>query len=261
MEHVGVLLVEDDRSILESMHKYLEGKPNIRVAGTARNGKEAMEMLPMVSADVIVTDLVMPVMDGFELLEYLHQVKYPAAPKVIVLSGLSRDSFIIQAMELGAYFYMCKPVDMSTLYKRIIDHNQFSGQSFVAEAAGGEKPPVSDIGALLDTQGISQAITGHGYLHTAIQLGMGYGELRGRITKDIYPTVAKMHGTTIDKVERAIRHAIQRGWERGDIRNGVFEASHRPSNGEYIAKMIRLLSINEAQSVRATRGEVRRAVN
>lgn len=242
MKTIHVMLVEDDLNTLRSTRSYLETKNDIAICGITRNGKEAIELLPVVNPDFIVTDLVMPVLDGFYLLEHLQAMMDKPVPKVIILSALTRDDLIARAMKMGAYYYMCKPCDLSSLHRHIVAADKPGAPSFVEESILPDASAEIDIDALLNTQGIPCANRGYTYLHTAIELGMKYDGLNGHITKDLYPAIARLHGTSINKVERAIRHAIERGWERGNLRGTGFELPARPSNGEYIARMVKMLT-------------------
>lgn len=249
MGQIQVMLVEDDVSTLNSIAAYLRGKPFLEIIATATNGKEAVDLLSSIDPDVIVLDIVMPLLDGFGLLEEMRLMKRHNFPKVIMLTGFRGDRFISRTMELGAYYYMCKPCDVRLLYKRIVESQTYLQPTLVVDSIEAQDTPSDQVEALLERQGLYSGTKGYNYLHSAIQLGLEIDPISGKITKELYPAIAHLYGTTTDRVERSIRHMIEKGWTSGGIQaSNTFPSQKRPSNGEYIAKMVRLLSVKKQPS-------------
>lgn len=238
MDRTHVMVVENDPFTMKSILAHLQTKNDIEVTGAVSNGKEAIVMLPTINVDILITDLVMPIVDGFGLLEHLQCIEYPVPPKVIVLTSLTRDAIISKAMSLGASYFMCKPCDLEVLYKRILEVSSYARPQVLGKKENLPPRGSDSINEMLDSQGISCSIRGYNYLHWAIQYGIEHGDLSGKITKEVYPSIARLYGTSEDKVERAIRHAIQSSW---DDRNGnqlISDPLRRPSNGQFISMMV-----------------------
>ena len=244
MNRISVLLADDNQTLLRLIADSLSRKPEIEIAGMAKDGVEALEMVQSACPDVLLLDIVMPRLDGFSTLEQLARLDLPKRPHVIMLTGLTRDDFISRAMRLGADYYMIKPFDMQMLYTRIL------------EVARADDAPVylsgsdTQTGASVDERvtnlflsiGIPAHIKGYGYLREAVKMVMENHDLINRITKELYPGIARRFSTTPSKVERAMRHAIEVAWSRGRLDSvnriygyKVFSAEDKPTNGEFIA--------------------------
>ena len=254
MNRISVLLADDNQTLLRLIADSLSRKPEIEIAGMAKDGVEALEMVQSACPDVLLLDIVMPRLDGFSTLEQLARLDLPKRPHVIMLTGLTRDDFISRAMRLGADYYMIKPFDMQMLYTRIL------------EVARADDAPVylsgpdTQTGASVDERvtnlflsiGIPAHIKGYGYLREAVKMVMENHDLINRITKELYPGIARRFSTTPSKVERAMRHAIEVAWSRGRLDSvnriygyKVFSAEDKPTNGEFIALVADKLAMEQ----------------
>ena len=121
MEKIRVMLAEDNQSILRLLSDFLSGKPEIELVAAVSDGAAILDAVREHGPDVLVMDVIMPRKDGFMALEELGRIDECARPKVIVLTGLSRDDFIMRAIALGASYYMVKPFDLHVLYHRILE--------------------------------------------------------------------------------------------------------------------------------------------
>ena len=185
-------------------------------------------------------------------LEALNALPAAVRPKVIVLTGLARDDFIMRAIRLGASYYMVKPFDMELLYERILEVAREQPASILAPAAPQEAQEESvdeRITNLFLTLGIPAHIKGYQYLREAVRMVLENHDVINRITKELYPGIARRFDTTASKVERAMRHAIEVAWTRGrlDAVNQmygyrVFAREDKPTNGEFIAMVSDKLS-------------------
>lgn len=254
MEKIRVMLADDNSSILRLLTDYFARKEEIEVVATVSDGTEIVAAVREHAPDVLVMDIIMPRRDGFMALEELSKLEGELRPKVIVLTGLARDDFIMRAIELGASYYMVKPFDMHLLYNRILE---VAGQTAALASDGAKEsaPPsesVDDrITNLFLTLGIPAHIKGYQYLREAVLMVLNDRDVINRITKELYPGVARRFDTSASKVERAMRHAIEVAWSRGrlDAVNKmygykVFDVMDKPTNGEFISCVAEKISMN-----------------
>lgn len=188
-------------------------------------------------------ECILPSIDGFVVLDKLKEHMGINMPKVIVISSLSHDGFVSKAMSLGASYFICKPVGLDIVEKRIGDilspvativkTNQEKLKNRVLE----EK-----ISNIFITVGIPAHIKGYQFLREAIKMAIDTPDIINSITKKLYPSIAEKFDTSSSKVERAIRHAIEVAWNRGKIENinsifglKVYTSNDKPTNGEFIA--------------------------
>ena len=221
-------------------------REEFEVVGLAADGVEAFELLKSANADAMLLDVIMPRMDGFAVLQKWNELKDRPNTQIILLTALGRDDFIARAMELGGAYYIVKPFDMEASAQRILDIcKKQAAQPQVRHEAPPSANAVSSeeqLANLFLSIGIPAHIKGYGYLREAVRLVLDQPEIINRITKELYPGIARRFGTTPSKVERAMRHAIEVAWSRGRLENinqifgyRVFEADDKPTNGEFIA--------------------------
>ena len=254
MEKIRIFLTDDNDEIRAALHKYLEAQEDMIISGEAANGVEALQRLPECPSDVIILDLIMPQMDGFGVLEQVQRIPPEQRPRVIALTALGREDFIARALRLGVNYYMVKPVEMSQLMDRVRDSaRQMEG---VCEEPPELPPPPSPnvddrMSNIFLSLGIPAHIKGYQFLREGVRLVIEQPDRINRITKELYPTVARRFGTSSSKVERAIRHAIEVAWGRGriDVLDQVFgpnvcSLDNKPTNGEFIALVAGKLSMD-----------------
>ncbi len=240
---IKVIIVDDNRKILNELSCYLRNNADICVAGTAENAREAGELIRQIHPDVVITDLVMPVCDGFTLLEKVKEGVYGCRPVCMVMSALSKEEIIEKAVSLGASYFMVKPIDAAALTRRIADLGGHASKhktlSFPEQKRMNQDEKLSSIFLSI---GIPAHIKGYQYLREGIKMVVEEPERIGSITKVLYPGIASRFDTTPSKVERAIRHAIEVAWTRGKIENinsifgyNIYSKNDKPTNGEFIA--------------------------
>ena len=249
MEGYRILIVEDHMQSRTEMAEYLRKQEGIALVREAGNGAEALKLLSEEPFEIMITDIIMPQMDGYALLEEMRRRSLPSHPQTIVVSALSRDDFVTRAIELGATFYMVKPFDMRHLMSHIRD---LSGGKIKPAGAAAPAPRESQnrrvqtlderLGSLFLTIGIPAHIKGYQFLRQAVKMVVEDPDRINRITKELYPGIARHFGTSASKVERAIRHAIEVAWNRGRIETlntafgcKVCTPEDKPTNGEFIA--------------------------
>ena len=245
MDKIRVMLADDNQSLLRLLEDYLSRQPDIEVVAAVSDGEEIPDRVCQALPEILVMDIIMPRQDGFMTLERLNRLEAGLRPRVIVLTGLARDDFILRAIRLGASYYMVKPFDMSLLHARIVEVARQQSASVVPAARPAEPPGESAeerVTNLFLTLGIPAHIKGYAYLREGVRMVLENHELLGRITKELYPGIARRFDTTPSKVERAMRHAIEVAWARGRLEAvnqmyncRLFSREDKPTNGEFIA--------------------------
>ena len=249
METIRVVVADDNLQLREMIVQYLAEQSGLEIVGEAANGVQALQMVEEKKPDVLICDMIMPQMDGYAVLERLQNMKLERHPGVIALTALGRDDFIARAINLGVHYYMVKPFDFMMLVQRVYEA---AGEACKADALNmriqREMRGVSGeslderIANLFLTVGIPAHIKGYQYLREAVKMVIDNPDLMGRITKELYPGIARRFGTTSSKVERAIRHAIEVAWNRGRVEaldeafgRNVCSLDDKPTNGEFVA--------------------------
>ncbi len=255
MDKVRVLIADDSTQACEELKAVMKKYENIELLGCVNSGPQALKIVQTSEVDVLVTDLILPVMDGFVLMEKLASVSH--RPRVIVLTALMRDDFIQRAVDAGADYYMLKPFDPAVVTARVLNLASAAGQKTVAPLTVSSLVPCSldeRIANVFLAMGIPAHIKGYQFLREAIKTVVDNPEIINAITKELYPAVAKRYNTTASKVERAIRHAIDVAWSRGQVENlntmfgsRIYVKTDKPTNGEFIALMADRLAIERAQ--------------
>ena len=255
MEDIKVLLVDDNTELRHNLRMTLAAQDGITVVGECGNGQEALDFLSRAQADVVLLDIIMPQMDGYTFMEELAHRFAERQPHIIVLSALSRDDFIMRAVELGARYYMIKPVENSVLISRIRDvcGRGVSVAESVRISAVNRTPTIDEkLAGLFLTIGIPAHIKGYQYLREAVKMVIENPDVINRITKELYPGIGRRFATTASKVERAIRHAIEVAWSRGRIETlnrafgcKVATREDKPTNGEFIAMIADKLALEQ----------------
>ena len=246
MAKIRLILADDNNSLRQQLAEYFSMREEFEVVGLAADGVEAFELLKSANADAMLLDVIMPRMDGFAVLQKWNELKDRPNTQIVLLTALGRDDFIARAMELGGAYYIVKPFDMEASAQRILDIcKKQAAQPQVRHEAPPSANAVSSeeqLANLFLSIGIPAHIKGYGYLREAVRLVLEQPEIINRITKELYPGIARRFGTTPSKVERAMRHAIEVAWSRGRLENinqifgyRVFEADDKPTNGEFIA--------------------------
>ena len=246
MEKIRVVLADDNFNVLRLLTDYFAETPDIELVKTVSDGAQVVDAVRAHRPDVLVTDIIMPRRDGFRILEELSALPEEERPRVIVLTGLSRDDFILRAVRLGASYYMVKPFDMRLLASRIREVASSFEEASITELPAARESACPDVDEqvtnLFLTIGIPAHIKGYHYLREAVRMVLAEPDVINRITKELYPGIARKFDTTASKVERAMRHAIDVAWSRGRLDSvnnmygyKVLSPDDKPTNGEFIA--------------------------
>ena len=258
---ISVLIADDNKEFCNILNDYLLSQRDIVVTGIAKDGLEALKLIEEKQPDLVVLDIIMPHLDGLGVLERINSLGLEKTPRVIVLSAVGQDKITQRAITLGADYYVVKPFDMDVFTERI--RQMFN--STISEEPTNSKPTISvvegsksedsssddnkepmdlevEITSIIHEIGVPAHIKGYMYLREAITMVVNDMELLSAITKELYPSIAKKYNTTASRVERAIRHAIEVAWGRGQIDaiNKIFgytihNDKGKPTNSEFIA--------------------------
>lgn len=255
---ISVLIADDNKEFCNILSDYFSSQKDITVVGVAKDGIEVLELIEVTKPDLVVLDIIMPHLDGLGVLERLNTMNINPMPRIIILSAVGQDKITQRAIALGADYYVVKPFDMDVLSNRIRDmFSGTTGNDAVRRTSGTQSSSVLDVKVKSPSQavdleteitniiheiGVPAHIKGYMYLREAITLVVNDIELLSAVTKELYPAIAKKYNTTASRVERAIRHAIEVAWSRGqvDTINKLFgytihNEKGKPTNSEFIA--------------------------
>ena len=235
---IKVLAVDDNAAQVSMIKKYFNGSEKIEVIGSASNGEEAISKINSVDFDIMLLDLIMPKKDGFSVLEYLKENDINKS--VIVMTSFNEEETIRQVSEYGVKYYALKPFELKSLEDNIIKimKSKRSSNELIELQDKGIQIQITK---LLHELGIPSHIKGYQYIRSAILMVYDNPSFIGGITKELYPDLGAKFNTSIQRVERAIRHAIEVSWLRGDIdlMEEIFGHSvdidrAKPTNSEFI---------------------------
>ena len=252
---LNIVIADDNKEFCNILSDYLLMQKDIVVTGIAENGVEALELIEEKKPDLIVLDIIMPILDGLGVLERLNTMNLDPMPRIIVLSAVGQDKVTQRAISLGADYYVVKPFDMDVFIKRIrqlLNNTICSGEVKKAltypdntEIKINKNQPIdmiAQITNIIHEIGVPAHIKGYMYLRESINMVVNDMDLLSAVTKELYPLVGKKFNTTASRVERAMRHAIDVAWTRGDVEtiNKIFGYSinnekGKPTNSEFIA--------------------------
>lgn len=217
----------------------------ITVASCEKDGQKLLGYIKNQKPNIVLADVFMPTMDVLGVLDAIKDLPPKEKPMVFVMSSVDNPKLEKEALSAGAAYYFIKPFDLVMMAERII---QLSGWRTDANPIICNNNYVSDtdlefmVTEIIHQIGVPAHIKGYNYLRESIILAIKNAEIINSVTKTLYPTVAKEHSTTSSRVERAIRHAIEVAWDRGDINvlNSYFGYTihnnrGKPTNSEFIA--------------------------
>ncbi|GGF87212.1 sporulation transcription factor Spo0A [Paenibacillus abyssi] len=270
MQKVEVLLADDNREFTNLLSEYISEQSDMEVTGVAYNGEEVLRILEesRKGPDVLILDIIMPHLDGLGVLERLRDMNLSPMPKIIMLTAFGQENITQKAVQLGASYYILKPFDMEILANRI---RQLVGNSAVTSSStyssstnykSNNVVPIAkgknldaNITSIIHEIGVPAHIKGYQYLREAITMVYNNIEILGAITKTLYPAIAEKFKTTPSRVERAIRHAIEVAWTRGNIDSishlfgyTINISKSKPTNSEFIAMVADKLRIEHKVS-------------
>lgn len=247
MEKYKVYILEENKELLNNIKQSLENSNNFEVIGTATTSRECLNTLAMNSCDIFITNLMLSNIDGIGVISKLREVNKNAYKKVVCITNFTNDLICEDLEKLNVNYCFKSPLDMSyfvNTLKRIMVTNVIKEpMSNTDESEKYQKVKIeNEITEILHEVGIPAHIKGYMYLRTAILTTYYNIEILGQVTKVLYPDIARQYNTTSSRVERAIRHAIEVAWNRGntDAIDDIFgytvsATKSKPTNSEFIA--------------------------
>ena len=271
-DKITILIADDNPDFANTLTGYIEEDSKFEIIAMARDGKQAVEMILNTEPDVVLLDVIMPHLDGIGVLEKINAANMKKQPICIMLSAVGQEKITQRALELGAEYYAIKPFDINVLLQRIKEielHrqqpqfrnsninnyninnniNSYMSREIKAqyiEISPEKKKDEENLEALVTNVihevGVPAHIKGYQYLREAIMMVVNNIDIINQITKQLYPDIANKYHTTPSRVERAIRHAIEVAWGRGqtEVVENIFgytisAAKGKPTNSEFIA--------------------------
>ncbi len=240
---IKVLIADGSEPFCNQLKNALVPMGAYDVIGVASDGEGAVRLLQEARPDVLVTDLMLAKRDGISVLKFANSLEKP--PVAVVISGLMTDYVAAAVSNLGVQYVMLKPCDMTALVERL---EEIRGSQSVKRLKTTRRPAQQEpnietmVTNIIHEIGVPAHIKGYQYLREAIMIAVNDMDVINAITKVLYPQVAKTFGTTPSRVERAIRHAIEVAWDRGDLDTlqrffgyTVSNTKGKPTNSEFIA--------------------------
>lgn len=250
-----VLIADIDEDFRRLLADVLSQEEDLECVGDTDNGVDVLAMSAELKPDVLVMDLVLLKLDGIEVLRRLSD----AAPdtRAIIVTNMYRNEIVRQCSALGAAYFVPEPCDVGALLERIRQIGAFARQNELFAPRANDVNLEAAVTEIIHEIGVPAHIKGYQYLREAIILTINDMDIINAVTKVLYPEVAKKFGTTPSRVERAIRHAIEVAWDRGDIEvlqkffgYTVSNIKGKPTNSEFIAMIADCLSLRQKQGVR-----------
>ena len=245
-----LVVIDNDESTVAQLKNYFNNHAVMNVVKVFDNGKDGLDYIlrnPN-SFDCLITDLVLPGIEGLYVIQKMYEHKVKA--KIVVLSSLKDNNVLKDISKYNIDYYMLKPFSLESLEFRIKDILVNNSDGFT------EMEPQRRITKILHTLGVPSHIKGYAYIRESICIMLKSNEMAGGITKEIYPEVARKFNSTPSRVERAIRHAIEISWNRGDYEtmeeifgHSVDYDKAKPTNSEFISTIADRIKIGLIKNV------------
>ena len=235
-----VFIADSAEEFCANLKTALLRSEGFQILGTANDGEQAIRQIMQLKPDVLVLDLMLAKRDGISVLKAISTME--KRPVTLATSGFITDYVASAAANLGARYLMLKPCDMTALVERLEEIRGSSALRKAAPRRPGKTSIETMVTGIIHEIGVPAHIKGYQYLREAIILAVNDMDVINAITKVLYPQVAKTFQTTPSRVERAIRHAIEVAWDRGDLDTlqrffgyTVSNTKGKPTNSEFIA--------------------------
>lgn len=236
---IKLLMVDDNVNLVKMVSEYFKNKDNISLEFVAHDGKEGIELIEekQNEFDVLLLDLIMPKKDGLYVLEEMK--KRGINKNVIVETSYNTQEVIKQVSDYNVNYFILKPFELDDLENRIMGISKRKDDTKTLDFYHNNLQV--SITKILHELGIPSHIKGYQYIREGVSIIFERPETIGGITKELYPELASKFDTTVSRVERAIRHAIEVSWNRGDweLMEEIFGHSvdidkAKPTNSEFI---------------------------
>ena len=240
MEHATSIFIADStEEFCSSLTGQLQRIGGFQIVGTANDGEQAIRMIMEKKPDILVLDLMLSKQDGISVLKAIDRMD--RKPVTLATSGFVTEYVANAAANLGVRYLMLKPCDMTAVAERLEEIR--GGENLRMNPRRTDKTSIETmVTGIIHEIGVPAHIKGYQYLREAIIIAVNDMDVINAITKVLYPQVAKTFQTTPSRVERAIRHAIEVAWDRGDLDTlqrffgyTVSNTKGKPTNSEFIA--------------------------
>ena len=241
MEHTSAVFIADSaEDFCSGLTAALQRADGFRVVGTAGDGEQAIRMIEEKKPDILVLDLMLAKKDGISVLKAITNMEHK--PITLATSAFLTEYVSTAAANLGVRYLMLKPCDMAALVERMEEIRGGESLRYPVQRRNDKVSIETLVTNIIHEIGVPAHIKGYQYLREAIIIAVNDMDVINAITKVLYPEVAKNFGTTPSRVERAIRHAIEVAWDRGDLDTlqrffgyTVSNTKGKPTNSEFIA--------------------------
>ena len=254
MNKIKILIADDNYDLAGPLSEFLNLQADMEVISCHKNGAELLDTMKHQQADILLLDVIMPEVDGISVLEAIsnNEMLYKRPKNIIMFTAFNQEKVMTKAAELGASYFIMKPFEMNKIVETIREIHQNYSYTPKTEATNPVFGAINQMNDGFDLEaeityvlheiGVPAHIKGYLYLRESIDMIYHEVELLGSITKALYPDVAKKYKTTSSRVERAIRHAIEVAWTRGnhEATTKIFgytvnKEKAKPTNSEFIA--------------------------
>lgn len=245
-QKIKILIAEESEKFRKDAKEYLT-RHGVELVCEVSDGTDIFTKIKQTLPDIILIDVWLPKVDAIQVIRKTNQMfekSFSLTPDFIVLSCCSNPNLFEEASEAGAAYCMQKPIDYSILYERIlrIFRNRKNTPRLRTSQFVNRNDLEAQVTAIIHKIGVPAHIKGYQYLRTAILMTIENPDLINAVTKALYPAIAKQYQTTASRVERAIRHAIEVAWDRGDVDTLISFFGYtiqnnrgKPTNSEFIA--------------------------
>ena len=238
MDKIKVLIIDDNVSLVDMVREYFSDHKRIEIVDCAYDGEEGLNKIVNSgdSYDLVLLDLIMPKKDGLYVLEELK--KKNIVKNIIVETSYNEPKVIRKVSEYGVNYYILKPFELVDLESKILDIFEYVNSKSINLYHSNLQISITK---MLHELGMPSHIKGYQYIREGINMIYNNPDIIGGITKELYPDIASKYDTTVSRVERAIRHAIEVSWNRGDLDymeelfgHSVDIDKAKPTNSEFI---------------------------
>lgn len=232
---IKIMLTDSNEDARDMLRDALEQTGRFVVTASTGNGSDVLQLIEETRPDILVLDYLLPGLDGLTI---LRQIKKEDRPQILMTSTFVTQETAAEAGVLGAAMFLCKPYNETAMIDHLLRLAERTGDAAKDHAAGLEELVTS----IIHEVGVPAHIKGYQYVREAIMIAVEDMDVINSVTKVLYPAVAKKYRTTPSRVERAIRHAIEVAWDRGDLETlqkffgyTVSNTKGKPTNSEFIA--------------------------
>ncbi len=238
MENIRILMIDDNVKLIDAVKEYFKNNKEVNIVLEAYDGLEGFNLIKEKTDDfdIILLDLIMPKKDGIYVLEEMKNNNIDK--KVIVETSYNASEVIREVSEYDVNYFILKPFELNDLEKKIYDVFKKKNEKSIDFYNSNLQVSISK---LLHDLGIPSHIKGYQFLRDAVKMLFDDPNIVGGITKELYPELANKYNTTVSRVERSIRHAVEVSWNRGDLKlmENIFGHSvdidrAKPTNSEFI---------------------------